>query len=44
MVLPLILRLPLIPNILRYQERGGAELHLTELPFKSSANFRFTAF
>ena len=47
MVLPLISQLSLTPNILRHQDRGGAELHLIELPFKreeSSANFALTAF
>jgi hypothetical protein len=34
MVLPLIGASPRVPNILR-QDRGGAELHSTELPFNS---------
>src|SRR5215211_4067225 len=33
MVLPLISQLSLTPNILRHQDRGGAALHSTELPF-----------
>lgn len=44
MVLSLITTSPRAPNILRYRDRGEAELHLIELPIKSSANFRFTAF
>jgi hypothetical protein len=53
MVLPPITGSPRAPNILRYQDRGGAELHLIELPFKRiprtsalrrSANFAQTAF